>query len=210
MSVRTTARAAAALLGAVLVLLLAAPTAGAEPYGSTTTTAPAIPEVEATCSTNVTQAKPGADVVATVGGVFFGEHVVLLFDGKQVGETTAPLAALAAAAGTSFNGGSLAALPLSTTVAIKFKVPSNASVGTHSISAVGDTFQCFCNRDGKFTVVAATAGGSLARTGVEAALVLVVGLALVIAGRGLLAGSRLRRRSALRPEHERELARTGR
>jgi hypothetical protein len=214
MSIRSTARAAAAALVAAALLtvvptLVLAPSAGAQDptYGPTTTTA--VPTVEAACSLSLSSAKPGTEVTATVSGVFFGEHVIIQFDGKQVGETRAPLAASAATAGTRFNGAALAAAPLSTTVKVKFKVPASAAVGTHTVNAVGDTFTCFCNPGGKFTVLA-SGKGKLASTGVEAALVLVVAAALLIAGRALLFGSRQRRRSALRPVAERELTRTGR
>jgi hypothetical protein len=207
MSIRTTARAAAALLGAVLLALVVAPSAGAQdPYGSTTTTA--VPTVEAQCGLSISEGRPGQEVTATVSGVFFGERVAILFDGKQVGETRAPLAA-ASVAGTSFNGSALQAAPVSTTVKVKFTVPTNAAVGVHKVEARGDTFTCDCNPGGRFTVLAAKKG-KLASTGVEAALVIVVAAALVIAGRALLFGSRQRRRSALRPVAERELTRSGR
>jgi hypothetical protein len=209
MTIRSTARAAAATVGALLLVLAFASSAGAQDptYGATTTTA--VPTVEATCSLSLSSAKPGQEVTATVAGVFFGEHVIVQFDGKQVGETRAPLAAASATAGTRFNGSALAAAPLSTTVKVKFKVPANAAVGTHTVNAVGDTFTCLCNPGGRFTVLAA-GKGKLASTGVEALLVVVVAAALLIAGRGLLFGSRQRRRSTLRPVAERELTRAGR
>lgn len=203
MKVRTTTRALAALVGAALLAVLGAPMASAEtdPYGSTTTTAPG--EVEATCTLNLTKAKPGERVKGKVAGVFFGEKVRLFFDDVQVAEVTAPAAPVTAqsvGAPVALGGQLLAAQDTdSTTVDVEFIVPKNAAVGTHIVTAVGDTFTCFCNPRGEFTVLAAGTG-SLARTGVEVALVLVVAAALLLVGRAFVAGSRRRRRGSLEPE----------
>ncbi len=204
MKARTTTRALAALVGAALLAVLAAPVAGAQtdPYGSTTTTAPG--EVEASCALNVTKAKPGERVKGKVAGVFFGEKVRIFFDDVQVAEATAPAApvtAQSASAPVALGGVALAAQQTadSTTVDVEFLVPKNAAVGTHIVTAVGDTFTCFCNPDGKFTVLAAS-NGSLARTGVEIALVLVVAAALLLVGRTFVGASRRRRRGSLEPE----------
>ena len=186
MKARTTTRALAALVGAALLAVLAAPLAGAQtdPYGSTTTTAPG--EVEAACSLSVGKAKPSEKVTAKVAGVFFGEKVRILFDDLQVAEVTAP-----AAAAQSVD---------STTVNVDFLVPKSAAVGTHIVTAVGDTFTTFCNNArGEFTVLAA-AKGSLVRTGVEIALMLVVAAALLLVGRAFVGASRRRRRGSLEPE----------
>ncbi len=201
MKARTTTRALAALVGAALLAVLAAPVAGAQtdPYGSTTTTAPG--EVEAACTLSVGKAKPGEKVTAKVTGVFFGEKVRILFDDLQVAEVTAPaVAAQSASAPVAFGGQLLAAQDSdSTTVTVEFLVPKSAAVGTHIITAVGDTFTCFCNPRGEFTVLAASKG-SLARTGVEIALVLVVAAALLLVGRTFVGSSRRRRRGSLEPE----------
>ena len=94
-AVRTTSRLAMAFLAGILLLVVAAPTAMAQagPYGSTTTTAPPSTDrdVIATCGLSVKEGRPGDTVVATVGGVFFGEKVRILFDGVQVATGTAPL-----------------------------------------------------------------------------------------------------------------------
>lgn len=200
MKARTTTRALAALLGAALLAVLAAPAAGAQsdPYGSTTTTAPG--EVEATCTLSVGKAKPGEKVTARVSGVFFGERVRILFDDQQVAEVRAPAVTGQSTSGAVAFGGQ--ALPAqsadSTTVTVDFIVPKSAAVGTHIITAVGDTFTCFCNPRGEFTVLAASTG-SLARTGAQVALLLVVAAALLLAGRALVNASRRRRRGSLEP-----------
>jgi hypothetical protein len=217
MSLRTTARIAASLVTLALLGLVAAPLAGADqdPYGSTTTTTSAVGEAEASCSLSLSEAKPGTEVIAKVAGVFFGEHVNILFDGVIVGSTTAPAApvtAQSASGAVAFGGQALAAQDTvdTTTVTIKFTVPK-AAVGTHLVTAVGDTFTCFCNPRGEFKVLAASSGtGGLARTGIEAALLLVIAAALLIIGRTLLDGSKRRRRRAQSDEDERDLTSVGR
>lgn len=208
MSVRTSARIAAALVGAAVLGLGLAPLAGAQsdPYGSTSTTAPS--EVEATCGLTLSKATPGTEVTATVGGVFFGETVRIRFDGTTVATVTAPLAAASAGAPVAFGGAALPAQASTTTVQAKFTVPRDAVVGKHVVTAVGDTFTCFCNPNGEFTVLAA-AGGRLVKTGVNAALVLVVAVALLLVGRVLLGTSR-RRRAAEQAHEERVLTSVGR
>jgi hypothetical protein len=199
MKVRTTARIAAALVGAACFSVVAAPFAGAQqaPYGSTTTTAP-VGEVAASCGLSLSQAKPGETVTAKVDGVFFGETVRILFDSSIIAEKTAPgtplvvdgVKAQSAGTATVFNGQAVASQDVDTTsVVLTFQVPKSAAVGTHVVRAVGDTFTCFCNPDGKFTVLSA-GGSSLARTGVEAGLLVAVAVALLLFGRGLVMASR--------------------
>jgi hypothetical protein len=224
MKVRTTARIAAALVGAACLSVMAAPFAGAQaaPYGSTTTTAPG--EVAASCSLTRSQAKPGETVTGRVDGVFFGENVRILFDSSIVAEKRAPGPPLvvdgvqtqSAGTATVFNGQALAAAPGdpgTTSVVLTFQVPKSAAVGTHIVRAVGDTFTCFCNPDGKFTVLAASSGSSLARTGVEAGLLVAVAVALLLFGRGLLMASRRGRGADPTPDEldeDRSLASSGR
>jgi hypothetical protein len=89
-----------------------------------------------------------------------------------------------------FYGQAVASQDVDTTsVVLTFQVPKSAAVGTHVVRAVGDTFTCFCNPDGKFTVLSA-GGSSLARTGVEAGLLVAVAVALLLFGRGLVMASR--------------------
>jgi hypothetical protein len=193
-AVRTTSRLAVALLGAVLAVGLAAPTASAQdPYGSTTTTAPPVREVEATCSLSIPEGRVGDTVTATVNGVFLGENVRLLFDGKQVGAATAPtVAAASAGGGAVFNGAALAAQVATTSVKITFKVPA-AAPGTHVVTAVGDTFSCFCNPNGAFKVLATKSPRSLPRTGIYVALYLVLAAILLGIGSELVLRARRRR-----------------
>jgi hypothetical protein len=200
MKVRTTARIAAALVGAACLSVMAAPFAGAEqaPYGSTTTTAP-VGEAAASCGLTLSKAKPGETVTAKVDGVFFGETVRILFDSSIIAEKTAPgtplvvdgVSAQSAGVATIFDGQAVAGETVpTTTVVLTFQVPKSAAVGTHIVRAVGDTFTCFCNPDGKFQVLSASGGSSLARTGVEAGLLVAVAVALLIFGRGLVMASR--------------------
>ena len=197
-AVRTTSRLVAALLGAVLVVGLAAPTASAQdPYGATTTTTPQSRTVEATCSLSVPEGRVGETVTATVRGVFLGENVRLLFDGVQVGATTAPtVAAASAGGGAVFNGASLPAQVVTTSVTITFKVPA-AAPGVHIVTAVGDTFSCFCNPNGAFRVLAAKSPRSLARTGIYTALYLVLAAILLGIGSELVLRARRRRARVL-------------
>jgi hypothetical protein len=204
-AVRTTSRLAFAALGLALLAVATAPAAGAQqdPYGSTTTTAPdnGRGDIEATCSLSIPEGRPGDTVTATVNGVFLGETVRIFFDDLQVGRTTAPgVAAAAASGGVVFNGAALPAQQAVTSVQITFTVPP-AQPGNHIVTAVGDTFTCFCNPDGVFRVLAAKgAKGALPRTGVYIALFLVVAAALLVLGRGLIAASRRRRAAALAAE----------
>ncbi|MDP1821167.1 MAG: LPXTG cell wall anchor domain-containing protein [Acidimicrobiales bacterium] len=205
-AVRTTTRLAVALLAAAALLIVVAPTAGAQedgdPYGNTTTTTDGgtdggIDEVTATCTLTLREGRPGDTVTATVDGVFFGESVRILFDGVQVGSTTAPVAAEAVGGAVAFNGVALPAQAETTSVRVTFTVPK-AAVGTHVVTAVGDTFTCFCNPDGLFRVLAAAKSkSSLPRTGIYLALFLAIAGALLVAGRALIGASRRRRAHAL-------------
>ncbi len=183
------------LLVAALLTGLAADTAAAQdPYGSTTTTRPPAREVEATCGLSIPEGRPGDTVVASVNGVFLGENVRILFDGVQVGSGTAPSVAAASVGGAvQFNGAALAAQSSSTTsVKITFRVP-NAAVGTHVVTAVGDTFSSFCNPNGAFRVLASKSARSLPRTGIYIALYLVLAAILLGIGSELVLRARRRR-----------------
>lgn len=213
---RTGIRAAVTSLVAALVLLSFAPVAQAQtgaPYGSTTTTAPALPggSADTGCSLNVSRGKPGDLVTAQVFPVSPGAVVRILFDGVQVGIGTAPGGPVVANAGATpvqFNG---LALPAQTTVAtsvtIAFRVP-DVTVGDHSVTAVGANFTCFCNPDGVFTVLAKTASNSLAKTGVYLALFLVTAFACFVLGRAFLRASHIARARAEAAAREAERPRT--
>ncbi|MGH9186450.1 MAG: hypothetical protein ACRD0U_11640, partial [Acidimicrobiales bacterium] len=76
-------------------------------------------------------------------------------------------------------------------------VPASASLGPKFVcaSALGYALNCT-----DFSVIAAKSsggGGSLALTGVAGALLLAVALALIVAGRAMIAASRARRRSRI-------------
>jgi hypothetical protein len=210
-AVRTTSRLAFAALGLALLSVVAAPAAGAQeddPYGSTTTTAPTNGrgDILATCSLSVPEGRPGDTVTATVNGVFLGETVRIFFDDLQVGITKAPatvggqLARTGSVTGQSAGGAVVfggAAVPAqqqpTVSVQITFTVPP-AAAGTHIVTAVGDTFTCFCNPDGAFRVLGAKAGkGAMPRTGIYVALLLAAALALLVVGRALVTASRRRR-----------------
>lgn len=200
---RTTVRLAVAVLGAALLLAVAAPAASAQdPYGSTSTTAPRGPsdprgEIEATCGLSIPQGRPGDTVTATVHNVFFGERVAIFFDNIEVASTRAPEFAAASVGGPVLLGG--AALPAQaavTSVQVTFTIPP-AAAGTHIVTAVGDTFTCFCNPDGQFKVLGA--GSGLPRTGVYAGVLVAVALALLVAGRVLVSVSRRRRAAGIDP-----------
>jgi hypothetical protein len=217
MKVRTRARIAAVLVGAIALPLIAASVASAQsdPYGSTTTTAP-VREVTATCGLSLGEGRPGDTVTATVGGVFFGETVRILFDTTVVAQATAPLRAQSTGGAVVFDGAAIAGQDdaVSTTVTLKFQVPKSATAGTHVVRAVGDTFTCFCNPEGAFKVLGAS-GSSLARTGVEIGLLIAMAIALLVLGRGLVLSAKARRtererRAAQRSDRDHELVRGGR
>jgi hypothetical protein len=182
-AVRTTSRLVAALFGACLVVGLTAPTASAQdPYGATTTTAPPARTIEASCRVTPDEGRVNDAVTATVSGVFLGENVRLLFDGVQVGATTAPTTG-----GTTGSGG----VPTAT-VTFDFRVPA-AAPGVHIVTAVGDTFSAFCGPNGEFRVLAAKSPRSLARTGIYTVLYLVLAAILLGIGSELVLRARRRR-----------------
>lgn len=201
---RTTSRLAVAVLGAALLLLAAAPAAMAQdPYGPTSTTAPRGPsdprgEIEATCGLSIPEGRPGDTVTATVHNVFFGERVAIFFDNIEVASTRAPELAAASVGGpVLFGGTALPAQAATTSVQLTFTIPP-AAAGTHIVTAVGDTFTCFCNPDGQFRVLGAK-GSGLPRTGVYAGVLVAVALALLVTGRVLVSVARRRRSSGIDP-----------
>jgi hypothetical protein len=217
---RTGARAALAATAGALLLLFAAPVAGAQtvtnPYGSTTTSVPG-GSADTGCSLNVSKGKPGDLVQGTVFPVEPGAVVRILFDGEQVGIGTAPSIALPQTGGNrrpvartgaaSLDFGVQAqaagapvrfdqARPV-TSVTISWRVP-DVTPGAHSVTAVGANFTCFCNPDGVFTVEAKDAGrtGNLARTGIYVALFVVAAAFCFVLGRAFLRASHIARARA--------------
>ena len=136
MRARTTTRALAALVGAALLAVLAAPVAGAQtdPYGSTTTTAPG--EVEASCALSRRQGQ------ARRAGHRQGRRRVLRREGpdplrRRAGRrghrSRGPVAAQSASAPVAF-GGAGARRPAtadSTTVDVEFLVPKRRGGHAH-------------------------------------------------------------------------------
>ena len=179
-------RASILVLAALLVVGLslsqipaAAHVAGDGPYGSTTTTVGGGPDPS--CRLRETTASPGGTATARVHAAPRGSDVEIRFDGAVVAEETAT------GPGTSQQ----------VNVDIEFAVPSDAPEGDHAVTAVGADFTVSC---GTLTtsgqVLGASEereqGGSLPKTGVYVALLLVVGFVLVLVGRVLLAASRRR------------------
>ncbi len=179
------------VVAVALLLTAGAAAAQEDPYGGTTTTSTP-PEVEPTCRLEVTAGEVGAEVEVTVSNVPAGGTVRVLLDGTEEARATAP-----------------ADGPDPTTLVIPFTVPT-LDPGDYLVTAVGAEFTLTCSPgDGRFEVLAggAVLGGAsgltgLPRTGVYAALFVVVALVLLLAGRVLLGASR-RRRS----EHERRSGR---
>jgi hypothetical protein len=167
-----------------------------DPYGETTTTTLA-PGADPSCSLGTESAAPGASAVVTVHDVLEGAEIRLLFDGSEVARQSADGAAAAAAA---------AAVDVDMT----FVVPGGATPGIHAVVAVGPNFTVACvtaSGDG-FEVLAASAeqgddGGSLPRTGIYAALLVAIALALLVVGRSLTHAARARRAKAEADEQPR-------
>ena len=179
----------AALTVAVAVLVAAGPaSAQDDPYGSTSTTAGS-PSSGASCELAVTSGDVGASVTATVQGVPLGEVVRILFGGTEVARATAPL-----------QGQSGRAI-----VSIGFAVPA-VSPGQYLVTAVGVGFTAVCSLEtsGLFDVVdvlgsdisrSRGGGGSLARTGIYALLLVAIAVVLLLVGRALVEVSRRRRQA---------------
>lgn len=193
----------------VCALLSWALPAGAQedPYGGTTTTAPPVAP-QPTCNIGVETAVPGQTLTAEVAFVPHGATVRILIDGVEAGRGTAPLAAQSAGGGVRFDGARLPAQVSTTSLSIGFQVPADIEPGPHSVTAVGPTFTVRCgpNPDGILQVLATTdgqgdgssGGGSLPKTGVTLALLLVLAVLALLVGRALLRASRRRREEAAR------------
>ena len=198
-----------------LLLLFAAPLAGAQidPYGATTTTAVAGGSADTGCSLSAAKGKPGQEIHATVFPVQPGAIVRILFNGEQVGIGTAPSTPIGIANQVARTGApsldfgvtaQAASSPVRfgqagpvTSVTISFLVPDIAP-GVASVTAVGANFTCFCNPDGAFTVLAKDAGrtGALARTGIYVSLFLVAAAFCFVLGRAFLRASHIARARA--------------
>ena len=176
------ARGRGVVLAVVLGLALSQSPATAQdggdgPYGSTTTTAGQGPNPS--CRLSQSTASPGGTATARVHAAPRGSSVEIRFDGATVAEQTAT------GPGSSPQ----------VNVDIRFTVPSDAEEGSHTVTAVGAEFTASCGTlETSGEVLSANEergnGGSLPKTGVYIALLLVVGFVLVLIGRVLLAASR--------------------
>jgi hypothetical protein len=165
---------------------------GGGPYGSTTTTIGATGVVQPSCELLIASAAPGDNGSVRVGSAPRGSSIEIRFDGGVVAQ--------AEATGPGSSPG--------VDVDVDFVVPTTASPGTHHVTAVGADFSVTCETSSgeEFAVLSATltndgGSGSLPKTGITVALLLVVAVALVIVGRAVLEASRHRARAARAHQH---------
>lgn len=152
-----------------------------------------------TCTVSATAAHRGDLVSATLTNVPVGIHVRLLFDGQQVAE------------------GDTVATGTTGSITLTFAVPANASAGSHTLVFAGAGVQCDPLGTAGFGVQvegeqilargdtggSGNSGGSLARTGVQIALLLAVAIVLFLLGSAAVRAAR-RRRRRLERARERE------
>jgi 5'-nucleotidase len=199
-------RARRLVLAVVLVAAavpISAATATAQPcdpfYGCTP--APSVPpSTPPTCSTSATVATGGQVLSASVANAPAGAAIQITIDGVTAGSGAADATGSAT---------------------IAFTVPAGIAPGTHAVFAVGAGFSASCGDlsvEGVQSnvvenpapggggaagvagddVARGRSGGSLARTGIELALLLAIALALLVVGRRLIAAERRRRRRRAR------------
>jgi hypothetical protein len=183
-------RGGAFALAVLVVLGLGVGSAAAQdgPYGSTSTTAG--PGTEASCQLRTRAAAPGETVSVRLKAIPRGERVEIRLDGETVAEATAT------------SSGSSPRVNLD----VDFVVPADTEPGEHIVTAVSAGFNASCQTaNGDNLEVASGAvlsggeergGGSLARTGMYAAILVVTALGLLLVGRAVLTESRRRARSA--------------
>jgi hypothetical protein len=181
-------RAALGLVVALLAILAIpdAAHAGDGPYGSTTTTADHGPPPS--CRLRESTVAAGDTATARVKAAPRDSQVEIRFDGEVVAKATAT------GPGSSPR----------VNVDIDFVVPADAEPGRHDVTAVGADFSASCGaldtRTGEVLSETVTndrgGSGSLPKTGITVALLLVVAVALVIVGRAVLEASRQRARAA--------------
>jgi hypothetical protein len=183
----------AALLAAIL--LLAAPPARAQdddPYGGTTTTTE--PELVPECKLDVTAGAPGVRARVRITNAPPRATVRVLLGGDEVARGTAP------------EDGSALEIP--------FTVPDVAP-DRYLVTAVGADFTVTCAPgDGTFGVLGQQVSRlpgvfgvtGLPRTGIYAALFVVIALVLIVAGRAMLSASRRRKEAERRARSRRRSA----
>jgi hypothetical protein len=207
---RSILRSAAVLFIGVVAtaLLTAAPAAATARTGRGTTCDPAYGcappppggGLSPTCTVSATAAHTGDVISATLANVAVGVHVRLLFDGQAVAE------------------GDTVAVGSSGGITLMFTIPANTSDGPHTLVFVGAGIQCdplggaglqvsgeqFLARSDT-SPSPGNSGGSLARTGVQIALLLAIALALFLVGSAVVRAARRRRRRIERArERERQ------
>lgn len=182
------------LLALALVVLGAAPVSAQDggPYGSTSTTGG--PGTRPSCQLRTRAAAPGETVTVHLKAIPRGEQVEIRLDGEVVAKATAT------------SSGSSPRVNFH----VDFVVPSDTEPGEHVVTAVGADFTEPCRTaNGDNLQVADTevlsggqsrnrgdgGGGSLARTGLYAGLLIAVAMGLLVVGRAVLAESRRRARS---------------
>jgi|GEM_PF-7017044 len=148
------------------------------------------PSTTATCSlSSGSTVSPNESVTGHIEGVADGAEVTVRFDGAVVGQGTAHTAPGATTASAD----------------IAFTVPGDVGPGDHNVVFSGAGFSCTVTvsavavggvevSGSEQTTGGGTSGSSLARTGIEVALLLAVALALVVAGMQFVRAARRRRR----------------
>lgn len=182
---------------------VAAPAQTCDPvYGCPPTSPP--PRPTPTCTISAKAGLPGETVTGTVTWIPEGTTAYLALDGVVQSQGNAD---------GSLGGGYGSAT-------LTFRIPSDMQPGKHNVVLFGAGFSCDPTFGGGFQVLAggvlgaetsrsagggAVGGASLARTGIEVALLLAIGLALVVVGANLVRDARRRRRrAALKARQRRE------
>lgn len=157
--------------GALLALTSFASAASAQ-----TTTTVQYPAEAATLQTNRTEARPGESITITGTGCPAGGNVTITFDNQPAGSTTA-----------NANGGFSASVT----------VPSNASVGSHTITATCVLGNGTTRRQtATVSVLGAAQAGMLPRTGTGLTTPLAASAALLIGAGSVAVVATRRRRTA--------------
>lgn len=159
----------AALAAAVALIVTAAPAGAQEdPYGPTSTTS--VPgSVLPTCEVELEAGVPGANASVLVHNVPLGATVRVLIGGEESGQATAPVEAQ----------------ETTTDLEVPFEMPE-LSPGDHAVTVVGADFTVACDGPDVEVLSAGqsrTGSGSLPRTGAYIALLVMLAVALIVAGR---------------------------
>lgn len=155
-------------------------TQAGDPYGSTSTTAPEQPE--ASCSITTAFGAQGGVISGTLFDVETGATAEFYLDGFFLGEIDVP------ASPQTFR-----AAPVAATVDVdfSFRIPVDIPPGEYTPVVIGATFSCECALPGgadAFGVLAAATDtgdggdGGLAFTGFDLLQLVILGIALVLAG----------------------------